>query len=54
LQSYGSPWKEGNGDQIPNGKLVSIDLLSLKDLYEDKFFLEAFKLIDRGYIAALK
>jgi len=34
--------------------MVSIDLLSLKDLYEDKFFLEAFKLIDRGYIAALK
>jgi hypothetical protein len=49
-----SAWKEGNGDQIPNAKLVSIDLLSLKDLYEDKFFLEAFKLTDRGYIDALE
>ena len=49
-----SAWKEGNGDQMPNAKLVSINLLSLKDLYEDKFFSEAFKLADRGYIDALK
>ncbi|HET7344823.1 MAG TPA: hypothetical protein VFJ05_03010 [Nitrososphaeraceae archaeon] len=49
-----SAWKGGNGDQIPNAKLVSVDLLSPKDLYEDKFFLEAFKLTDRGYIDALK
>jgi hypothetical protein len=35
-------------------KLVSIDLLSLRDLYEDKFLLEAFKLTDRRYIDAVK
>jgi hypothetical protein len=50
-----SAWKEGNGDHtISDDKLVSVERLSLKDLYEDKWFLEAFRLTDTGYVDALR
>jgi hypothetical protein len=35
--------REGNVDLIPNNKLASIGLASL-NLYEDKLFLDAFRL----------
>jgi len=49
-----SAWKEGNGDSIPINKLIQCDLSSLKNLYENKSFLEAFRLTDQGYADVLR
>ena len=49
-----SVWKEGGGDSIPINKLILCDIASLKSLYENKSFLEAFRLTDQGYIDVLR
>lgn len=46
-------WKEGNGDQIPDNKIVEVDSDTLKNLYEDDQYLEAFRLNDPRYMEDL-
>jgi hypothetical protein len=45
-----SAWMEGKGKNIPEYKFVSVDRQDLKQLYEDKHFLEAFRLEDKEFL----
>ena len=48
-----SAWNEGNGNKVSKSKLGHIDREDLKNLYEDKQFLESFRLQDPEFLAAL-
>lgn len=48
-----SAWLEGNGNKVSNSKLGRIDTHDLKNLYDDKHFLESFRLQDQEFLAAL-
>jgi len=48
-----SAWHEGNGNKVSNIKLGRIDRDDLKNLYDDKQFLESFRLQDPEFLAAL-
>ena len=46
-------WNEGNGNKVSKSKLGHIDKEDLKNLYDDKQFLESFRLQDPEFLAAL-
>jgi hypothetical protein len=48
-----SAWKEGNGNKISESKLISVRRQTLKELYNDKEFLEAYRLNDERFVEVL-
>ena len=50
---WDSAWKEGNAKAIPDVNLVRIERQSLKDIYEDREFLKAYRLEDPEFVEYL-
>ncbi len=49
-----SAWKEGNGNKIPENRLIKIQNNTLIKLYTDKSFLTAYRLEDPEFLEVLK
>ena len=48
-----SAWREGKGNKISDSKIISVKRQTLKQIYNDKLFLEPYRLSDERFLEVL-